>query len=64
MSLGPRPARWSGGKEDFNILRQLDHQTGINVETDGDKAVDMEYRRRAMTPAESDLSGTDPEDCD
>jgi hypothetical protein len=57
MPLGPRPAGFTTAGEDFEIISTLRGRTGVNVNSDGDEAVDIAYRRHAVSPAESDLGG-------
>jgi hypothetical protein len=58
MVLGPRPANFTTAGEDWELLTTQRSRYGINQSrTPGDEAIDIEYRRHAPTPAESDYGG-------
>lgn len=57
MPFGPRPADFTTAGEDFEIIGTLRGRLGVNVESDGDDAVNIAHRRHAVTPSESDLAG-------
>lgn len=57
MPLGPRPAGFTQSGEDAEIIMTLRGRKELNLATPGDYAVDIETRRHAVTPEESDLGG-------
>jgi hypothetical protein len=57
VPLGPRPANFTTAGENAEIIQTLRGRRGVNVNSDGDEAVDIAWRRHAPTPSESDLGG-------
>lgn len=57
----PNPPGWQGGSEDFGWVAQAEFgHMGINKRTDSSIASDIDWRRNARSPVESELDGAFP----
>jgi hypothetical protein len=57
VPLGPRPDRFTTAGEDYEVVQIMRGRIGVNVNSDGDDAVDIEHRRHGVSPSEADLGG-------